>query len=390
MNPRPYRIGIVAGEASGDILGAGLVEALRTYYPNAVFEGIAGPRMIAQGCISLWPMETLSVMGYWDVIKRLPSLLKTRRQLITHFLSHPPDIFIGIDAPDFNLGVELKLRQSGIRTVHYNSPTIWAWRPERIHQIKKAVDLMLTLFPFEPPLYEAEQIPVCFVGHPLADLIPLQTDQISARIQLDLPQNTPIIALLPGSRSNEIQSLGKLFLETALWCQQHKPELQFIAPMANQARLDQFQKLQQEIAPQLPIKLILGQSHPSMAASDVVLLASGTATLEALLLKRPMVVAYRTSALNAWIAKKRILISQFSLPNILADKTLIPEFIQTEAMPEKIGPAILERLSHPQENLIREYNAIHRLLRQNANQKAAEAIATLLDSAPQGADNSTF
>ncbi|MFU8798034.1 MAG: lipid-A-disaccharide synthase, partial [Gammaproteobacteria bacterium] len=312
------RIGIVAGEASGDILGGNLMKALKKYYPDAIFEGIAGAHMVEQGCLPLFPIEALSVMGISDVLRQLPRLLSMRRHIIQHFLKNPPDIFIGIDAPDFNLTIELKLRKAGIKTVHYNSPSVWAWKKNRIHKIKRAVDLMLLLFPFEIPIYENHDIPYCFVGHPLADTIPLENNQDAARQRLNLPLETKIVALLPGSRQQEIRLLGEPFLNAAKWVLQQQYPVQFIAPMVNLDRHNQFDALKQRYAPQLPLTIVDGHSHDVMAAADVILIAAGTATLEAMLIKRPMVVAYRLSQLNYWVAKMLVRLKYFSLPNLLA------------------------------------------------------------------------
>jgi lipid-A-disaccharide synthase len=386
---KPLRIGIIAGEASGDILGSDLIAALRERYPNALFEGIAGPRMMAQGCTSLFPMEALSVMGISEVLRHLPRILSIRRQIIRHLLANPPDLFIGIDAPDFNLGIELKLRKAGILTTHYNSPSVWAWKENRIHKIKRAVDLMLLLFPFEISIYEKYQIPACFVGHPMADTIPLEVDRKAARKRLNLAENTEIIALLPGSRHQEIQHLGETFLRAALYCLKRKPHLQFIAPMLNPARRAQFEMLHQQIAPHLPLRLLDGHSHDAMAAADLIVLASGTATLEAMLLKRPMVVAYRTSSFNYWLAKYLVKLKHFALPNILAGKTIVPELLQAAATPERVAKAIMTWLTHPRlvKQLTQQYNKIHCTLRCHASQRAVEAISTLLDRRHMDRDN---
>jgi lipid-A-disaccharide synthase len=377
------RIGIIAGEASGDILGGTLIQTLKKHYPHAEFEGIAGSHMIEQGCTALFPIEALSVMGVSEVIRQLPRLLSMRRQIVKHFLKNPPDIFIGIDAPDFNLDIELKLRNAGIKTVHYNSPSVWAWKKNRIHKIKRAVDLMLLLFPFEIPIYAQHQIPYCFVGHPLADSIP-ETDRVAARKRLNLSPHAEIVALLPGSRQQEIHQLGPVFLEAALECLKYKPALQFIAPMANLTRHDQFAALQQNIAPHLPLQLIDGHSQDVMAAADVILIASGTATLEAMLIKRPMVVAYRLTKLNYWIAKMLIQLKHFALPNVLASKTIVPEFFQHDATPARLSKAVIAWFNHPRHvhYLNRQYHDLHLLLKQDASQRAAEAIVTLLDSPP--------
>lgn len=287
------RIGIVAGEASGDLLGAGLIRAIKQRLPDAVIEGIAGPAMIAQGCTALFPAEKLAVMGFVEVLGRYRELHGIRTQLIRHFLDNPPDVFIGIDAPDFNLGLERVLKEAGIPTVHYVSPSVWAWRQWRLRKIALSTDLMLTLFPFEAAFYEAYHVPVRFVGHPLAEMIPDVPDLQAARIKLGLPVLGDIVALLPGSRMSEVNALGLTFIHAAQWCAQHRPGVHFLAPLATADTRELFEQLVKTHAPMLSITIIAGRSREVMAAADVVLLASGTATLEALLLKRPMVVAYR-------------------------------------------------------------------------------------------------
>ena len=329
-------IAIIAGELSGDILVAGLIHAIRAHYPDAIIEGIGGPQMLAAGFQSHYPLETLSVMGLVEVLKHYPRLKKCRDSLRDHFLQHPPDVFIGIDAPDFNLGLETILKSAGIKTVHYVSPSVWAWRQYRLRKIARACDLMLTLFPFEAEYYQRHQIPVRFVGHPLADEIPLQTDKQAARMRLNLPPQGVWVALLPGSRRNEVRQLGIPFLQTARWLLAQRSDLQFIVPLANAHLKALFTEQIAEIAPDLPLTLLDGQSREAMAAADVVLMASGTATLEAMLLKRPMVVAYRMAELTYWLAKWLVHIPYFSLPNLLAQEALVPEFLQHQVCPEKL------------------------------------------------------
>lgn len=375
------RIGIVAGEVSGDILGARLIAAIRRKHPNVNIEGVAGPEMIAAGCRAIVPMEQLAVMGVVDVLRNLPRLLAIRRQLIRHFLANPPDVFIGVDYPDFNLSLELSLCKTGIKTVHYNSPTVWAWRQGRVKKIAKATRLMLTLFPFEASFYEQHRVPVRYVGHPLADEIELTVDRKRARLALNLSENARIIALLPGSRGSEIRYLAEDFIRTAQWLLARCPDLQFIAPMVNAKRREQFTAIVERIAPDLPLQIIEGQSRQVMAAADVILLASGTATLEAMLLKRPMVVAYRFAWLNYWIARFLIKIRSFSLPNLLAGKVLVPEFFQEAVTPEQLGTALLNYLENPEHvsQLTTEFNSAHQQLRRNASETAASAILDLVD-----------
>ncbi|MES2998818.1 MAG: lipid-A-disaccharide synthase [Pseudomonadota bacterium] len=378
---RLIRIGIVVGEASGDLLAADLLKHLKSKDIPFIAEGIAGPEMEKQGCIALFPMERLSVMGLGEILKQLPQLLRLRRQIIQHFISKPPDVFIGVDAPEFNLGLEKKLKQQGIPTVHYVSPSVWAWRRWRLKKIAKGVDLMLTLFPFEQRFYQEHNIPVEWVGHSFADAIPLFNDPLVARRHLGLPESGQIIALLPGSRRNEIDYLGEVFLKTAQCCYQKNPTLIFVAAMVNEERQKQFAALTLSIAPKLPLYSIQGQSRRVMAAADVVLLASGTATLEAMLLKRPMVVAYRMSALSYFMAKCLIKVDHIALPNLLANKTLVPEFIQDQATEENLTQALFYYLNHPGivSTLQKEFLTLHQQLCCNASEKAVDAIRKLLN-----------
>lgn len=383
ISTRPVLIGMVAGEISGDILGAGLIHSIKKRYPNASFEGIGGPLMIEQGFHSHVPMERLSVMGLVEVLGRIFELIGIRRKLKKYFIKNRPDVFIGIDAPDFNLGLELALRKKGIKTGHYVSPSVWAWRQKRVFKIARAVDLMLTLFPFEAKFYKAHEIAVKFVGHPLADLIPIKIDKMTAREKLQQPLNGKLIALLPGSRSGEISYIGKSFLEAARWLYQHDPEIQFLLPYVNEARKQQLEQLIAEHASELPITLINGQSRDVMAASDVVVLASGTATLEAMLLKRPMVVAYRVSRITHYIMQRLLKAPFISLPNLLANKELVPELIQDNAKAELIGERVLERLDvEKSKHMQSEFESLHLELKKNASEEAAKAIVTLLESPP--------
>ena len=342
------RIGIVAGEASGDLLGAGLIRAIKQRLPDAVIEGIAGPAMVAQGCTALFPAEKLAVMGFVEVLGRYRELHGIRTQLIRYFIDNPPDVFIGIDAPDFNLGLERALKEAGIPTVHYVSPSVWAWRQWRLRKIARSTDLMLTLFPFEAAFYEAHHVPVRFVGHPLAEMIPDVADPHAARVALGLPAHGKIVALLPGSRMSEVNALGVTFIQAAQWCAQQRPDVHFVAPLATPATRELFGQLVKTHAPMLPLTIIAGRSREVMAAADVVLLASGTATLEALLLKRPMVVAYRLARLTYWLAKWLVKVPYVSLPNLLAGKGIVEEYIQDAATPENLGMAVLQLLEQPQ------------------------------------------
>ncbi len=378
---KQIRIGMVVGEASGDILGAGLMAALRNRYPEAIFEGIGGERMISAGFDSHFPQERLAVMGLVEPLKRLPELLRMRKQVVQHFIDHPPDVFIGIDSPDFNLTIEQRLKQQGIKTVHYVSPSVWAWRQKRIVKIAKSVDLMLTLLPFEAEFYREHQVPVCFVGHPLADDIAMETDQLSAREHLQLDAKQPLIALMPGSRGGEVKLLGPLFWQAAHWCLQRRPELNFVVPAANAQRREQIEAQLQAIEP-LPITVVDGQSHEVMAAADAVLMASGTTTLEAMLLKRPMVVAYRLAWLSFAIISRLVKSPFFSLPNLLAGKSLVPEILQKQVTPGRLGQELLTYFDNPEQTqqLQNAFVELHQSIRCNASEKAAEAVAQLIDS----------
>jgi len=384
---KPLRIGIVAGEASGDLLGSELIAVLKKKHPDAIIEGVAGPKMIREGCQALFPMESLAVMGFIDPLKRLPEILKIRAQLRQHFLSNPPDVFIGIDAPDFNLGLEVVLKRAGIPVVHYVSPTVWAWRKRRIYKIERAVDLMLTLFPFETQIYEKHHIPVEFVGHPLADKIPFQPNQIEYRKALDLPLDSKILAMLPGSRGMELKHLAEVFIRTAQWCLEREPNLQIIVPMVSFARQRQFNEILQKIAPALPVRVFMNQSRAVIGAADSVLLASGTATLETMLLKKPMVVAYRLGAFNYALARLLVKLNYFSLPNLIADKVIVPEFLQSEVRPEVLGPVVLKQLTDADHisSIKSDYTNLHILLRQKASHKAADAILNLIESKQKNA-----
>jgi lipid-A-disaccharide synthase len=374
------RIGIVAGEVSGDLLGAGLIRELKRRLPDAQFEGIGGPRMQAEGCRSLYDMDALSVIGL-EGIAKLPGVWSTRRRVTAHFLASPPDLYIGIDAPDFNLTVEQRLRAAGIPTVHYVSPTVWAWRGYRIHKIHRAVDRMLTLFPFEARYYEERGVPVTFVGHPLADDIPATYDARAIRTRLALPLDRTLVALLPGSRVGELRRHAALFVRTAQWLHARHPQLHFVAPFASRPTQVMFeQALVREGGLQLPLTRLLHHSRDALAACDVALLASGTATLEAALLKKPMVVTYKVSALSAWVIRLFAHVRMYALPNHLAGRLLVPEIMQKDAVPEKLGAAIERYLEHPEqaESVQAALAEMHRALKQNADAKAAEAVMELL------------
>jgi lipid-A-disaccharide synthase len=379
---RPY-IGIVAGEVSGDRLGAGLIRALRHRYPAAEFAGIGGDAMAAEGFHSLYPLERLAVMGFVEPLKRLPELLRIRRGLARHFCARPPALFVGIDAPDFNLGLELALRSAGIRTAHYVSPSVWAWRQGRIRKIARAVDHMLVLFPFEAEFYRRHGVPVTWVGHPLADELPLEPDTAGARRLLDLPEDAPVLAVLPGSRGSEVAMLGPLFLDTVMACQERLPRLRCVVPAANAARRVQIDALL-VAHPGARVRVLDGQSHIAMAAADAVLLASGTSALEAMLLKKPMVVAYRTGRFTHALLSRLVKLKHVSLPNLLAGRELVPELLQERAEVGALTAEVLRSLGQTPERagLITEFRKLHEQLRRGASERAAGALAELIGSVP--------
>ncbi|WP_339906278.1 lipid-A-disaccharide synthase [Pseudomonas guineae] len=368
------RVALVAGEASGDILGAGLMQALKAKPPTIEFIGVGGPLMQAQGLKSYFPMERLSVMGLVEVLGRLPELLSRRKRLINTLIAAKPDVCIGIDAPDFNLTLELKLRQAGIKTVHYVSPSVWAWRQKRVLKIRKACDLMLTLFPFEAQFYQDHQVPVRFVGHPLADTIPQQADRAAAREALNLAHDQPVVALMPGSRGGEVSRLGSLFLDAAVRLRALRPGIQFVLPCSSPERRAQLEQML--VGRDLPLTLLNGRSHEALAACDAVLIASGTATLEALLYKRPMVVAYKVAPLTYRILKRLVSSAYISLPNLLAERLLVPELIQDAATPEELAQ-LLAPLLDGGEVQTEGFDVIHRALRRDASLQAAQAVLQL-------------
>lgn len=372
------RIALVAGEASGDILGSGLMRAIKARHPEVQFIGVGGPLMEAQGMNSCFPMERLSVMGLVEVLGRLRELLARRKALVQTLINEKPDVFIGIDAPDFTLDIELQLRRAGIKTVHYVSPSVWAWRQKRVLKIREGCDLMLTLLPFEARFYEEKGMPVKFVGHPLADTIPLEADRAAARAELGLG-NGPVVALMPGSRGGEVGRLGSLFFDAAELLLAQRPELRFVLPCASPARRAQIEQLLQ--GRDLPLTLLDGGSHVALAGCDAVLIASGTATLEALLYKRPMVVAYRMAPITFWILKRLVKSPYVSLPNLLAQRLLVPELLQDAATAETLAQTLLPLLEGGDEQTS-GFDEIHRTLRRDASNQAAEAVLSLIDRTP--------
>jgi lipid-A-disaccharide synthase len=377
------RIGIVAGEASGDLLGAHLISALQEKYSSIEFVGIAGPRMQALGARSLFPMETLAVRGYVEVLKHYRSIKKIQRQLIAEFRNNLPDLFIGIDAPDFNLAVEEPLKAVGIQTIHYVSPSIWAWRRERIHRIKRAVSHMLTIFPFEEKIYQDAGIPVSYVGHTLADEIPLEVDRAATRRALHIDAETPLFALLPGSRASELDYHADLFVQTVIAINRTLPHAHFVVPFATSATQRQFESaIKKNGAEKLNIQCLQGASQQTLAACDVALIKSGTSTLEAALMKCPMVITYRVSAISAWLMRRkgRGYLPYIGLPNILAGEFIVPELLQEDATPENLGQAILNwyREDRLRQKLQARYLTIHQSLRQNSGEKIRQALAPYL------------
>ncbi|ODS23935.1 lipid-A-disaccharide synthase [Candidatus Endobugula sertula] len=380
-------IGIVVGEASGDILGAGLIQVLKKRFPNTVFSGIGGDRMLSEGFNSLYPQDHLAVMGFIEPLKRLPQLLSIRKRLYHYFLDHKIDVFVGIDSPDFNLTLEKKLRKKSIKTVHYVSPSVWAWRQGRIKLIKEAVDLMLTLFPFEAEFYHQHNVQVAFVGHPLADDLPLENDISHAREvltaivpEMSFERRKTVIACLPGSRQGEIERIGPVLWESMEQLLQQQSDVQIMVPALNQDRYQQISQ-QLEIFSDLPITLLKGHSQEVMAAADYVLVASGTTTLEAMLLKKPMVVVYKKDELFCWIISKLLKVDYISLPNLLANERLVPEFLQQSANPDNISKALLGWMENPDRlsQLKSKFTFLHRQLRLNASEGAADAIIKLIE-----------
>lgn len=371
-------IAIVVGEHSGDTLGEGLIIALKRLYPHATFVGIGGPKMLKQGFESLFSMDELSVMGIVEVLGRLRRLMHVRKSVVNFFTENHPDIFIGIDAPDFNLTLEEKLKQQGIKTVQYVSPSVWAWREKRIFKIARATHMVLSLLPFEKKFYDKHNVPCTFVGHSLADDIPLISNKLEARQSLNLPADRKILALMPGSRGGELAKLVEPFLQSAMQLAEQDESLLFIAPMVSDKRAQQFIALKNEIAPDLPIEIIINQTQKVMAASDCLLTASGTVTLEAALIKRPMVITYKFNLITYLLAKWLVKLEWFSLPNLLANETLVPELLQSDVTPEKIVPLVHAFLYEEQSNLNEKFTAIHCSLKQNASEKAAQAISELM------------
>ena len=378
------KVAIIAGEVSGDILGARLIDALKAKYPDATFEGIGGREMQAQGLTALFDMERLSVMGFTEVLGRFRELWNIRKSLLNRWLETPPDLFVGIDAPDFNIWLEKRLHAKNIPAVHYVSPSIWAWRQSRVKKFVGNLDLMLALFPFEVDFYRLHKVPAEFVGHPLADEVPLHNDPIEARQRLLLPADPFILGVLPGSRLGEIQRIGPDFLQALVTLHKSHPDWVFVTPLATEKVAESFKALHQEYAPQVPIHYIDGQSREVMAASDQILMASGTAVLEGMLVGRPMVAAYRVAAFTGWLIQRLGMIKSayYTLPNNLANENLVPELIQQELTVKAVIDAVETQFSESDDEKayrLKRFNEIHQTLRQNASVQAVKAIQKLLE-----------
>jgi lipid-A-disaccharide synthase len=377
------RVAMAAGEASGDQLGAHLIAALKARRPALRFAGIGGPRMAAQGFEVQVSMDQLAVRGYAEALQHYRRILRIRRDLARSLLAEPPGLFIGVDASDFNLGLERELRESGIPTVHYVSPSVWAWRRWRVRRVARAATHLLALFPFEPAFYEKAGVPVTYVGHPLADVIPLDVDKAAARAQLRLPARKLIVALLPGSRRSELQHMADTFVLAAHRLRQDVPEVHFICPMASRETRDMFEAaVHAQQRTDLPMTLMFGHSHEALAAADLALVASGTATLEAALLKTPMVITYRQASLSWALMRHMAYLPYVGLPNVLAGEPLVPELLQGKATPAALAAALLALLRDTdlQRRQVERFREIHVQLRQNTAEKAADAVLRVLDA----------
>ncbi|HHR6129561.1 TPA: lipid-A-disaccharide synthase [Providencia alcalifaciens] len=377
---RPLTIGLVAGETSGDILGAGLIRALKQQVPNARFVGVAGPLMQAEGCEAWYEMEELAVMGIVEVLGRLPRLLSIRKDLTQRFTELQPDVFVGIDAPDFNITLEGRLKSKGIKTIHYVSPSVWAWRQKRVFKIGRSTNLVLAFLPFEKAFYDRFDVPCRFIGHTMADSIPLNPDKQAARERLNIPATAKCLALLPGSRHSEVEMLSADFLKTATLLSSHFADLHIVVPLVNQKRRQQFDEIKQQIAPELNVHILDGQARDAMTAADATLLASGTAALECMLTKCPMVVGYRMKPFTFWLAKRLVKTPYVSLPNLLAGKEIVKELLQEECQPQQLADQLLPLLEGGEQvDALKEtFLQLHQLIRCDADQQAADAVLDLV------------
>jgi lipid-A-disaccharide synthase len=371
------RVAMVAGEASGDQLAAPLIAALKARRNPILFAGIGGPRMQTLGFESHYPMEKLSVRGYAEVLRHYSEIMGIRRRLTKALLAERPDVYIGVDASEFNLGIERKLKDAGIPAIHYVSPQIWAWRGWRVRRIARSVNRILVMFPFEPPLYEKAGVPVTYVGHPLADLIPLEPDRVEARAALRLPPGKLIVALLPGSRRSELQYMAQSFVLAAHRFRQEVADVHFVCPTVTRDTRDMFERaVHENKRTDLPLTLLFGHSHEALAAADLALVASGTATLETALFKTPMVITYRQSPITWALMRRMFYLPYVGLPNVLAGEKLVPELLQDEANPAALAAALLKLLrdTEAQRRQIERFHDFHHLLRQNAADRAAVAV----------------
>jgi lipid-A-disaccharide synthase len=371
------RVAMVAGEASGDQLAAPLIAALKARRNPILFAGIGGPRMQTLGFESHYPMEKLSVRGYAEVLRHYSEIMGIRRRLTKALLAERPDVYIGVDASEFNLGIERKLKDAGIPAIHYVSPQIWAWRGGRVRRIARSVNRILVMFPFEPPLYEKAGVPVTYVGHPLADLIPLEPDRVEARAALRLPPGKLIVTLLPGSRRSELQYMAQSFVLAAHRFRQEVADVHFVCPTVTRDTRDMFERaVHENKRTDLPLTLLFGHSHEALAAADLALVASGTATLETALFKTPMVITYRQSPITWALMRRMFYLPYVGLPNVLAGEKLVPELLQDEANPAALAAALLKLLrdTEAQRRQIERFHDFHHLLRQNAADKAAVAV----------------
>jgi len=379
MPKHPLTIALVAGETSGDILGAGLIRALKEKHPDARFVGVAGPLMQAEGCEAWYEMEELAVMGIVEVLGRLRRLLHIRRDLTRRFTALKPDVFVGIDAPDFNITLEGKLKQQGIRTIHYVSPSVWAWRQKRVFKIGRSTDLVLAFLPFEKAFYDRFNVPCRFIGHTMADAMPIEPDKQAARRELGIASDAVCLALLPGSRGAEVEMLSADFLRTAMLLRTKYPQLEIVVPLVNPRRREQFEAIKAEVAPDLPMHLLDGKGRAAMVASDAALLASGTAALECMLAKCPMVVGYRMKPFTFWLAKRLVKTDYVSLPNLLAGRELVKELLQDECQPEQLAAALEPLLAagETRDRLLATFAELHHQIRWNADEQAAAAVLEL-------------